>query len=123
MEQNTNLLLPTNWIRKIDRTAKTIIVYRDFLVAAGEYGSAAFEMKMELLAKYPGFDFIQDKPNRAKTDVVVDKFGKQNYVKVVDDKHFEVTLPVSISPQFFSWVFGLGDFRARERPAANDRDA
>lgn len=42
--------------------------------------------------------------------VVVDKFGKQNYVKVVDDEHFEVTLPVSISPQFFSWVFGLGDF-------------
>ena len=64
--------LPTNWIRKIDRAAKTITVYRDFLVAAGEYGSAAFELKMELLAKYPGFDFIQYKPNRAKTDEVYD---------------------------------------------------
>ena len=64
--------LPTNWIRKIDRTAKTITVYRDFLVASGEYGSPAFEMKMELLAKYPGFDFIQYKPNRAKTDEVYD---------------------------------------------------
>ena len=64
--------LPTNWIRKIDRNTKTIIVYRDFLVAAGEYGSAAFELKMELAAKYPGFDFIQYKPNRTKTDEVYD---------------------------------------------------
>lgn len=64
--------LPTNWIRKIDRTAKTITVYKAFLIASGEYGSAAYQLRMELAARYPGFDFIQYKPNRTKTDEVYD---------------------------------------------------
>ena len=81
--------LPTNWIRKIDRTAKTIIVYRDFLIAAGEYGSAAFELKMELSAKYPGFDFIQYKPNRAKTDEVYDSPSYKDMERFI--KGYEIT--------------------------------
>jgi len=64
--------LPTNWIRKIDRTAKTITVYKAFLIASGEYGSIAYQLRMELAARYPGFDFIQYKPNRTKTDEVYD---------------------------------------------------
>ena len=89
MEKNTNLVLPTNWIRKIDRAAKTIIVYRDFLVAAGEYGSPAFELKMELLAKYPGFDFIQYKPKRAKTDEVYDSPSYKDMERFI--KGYETT--------------------------------
>ena len=64
--------LPTNWIRKIDRIAKTITVYKAFLIASGEYGSTAYQLRMELSTRYPGFDFIQYKPNRAKTDEVYD---------------------------------------------------
>jgi len=64
--------LPTNWIRKIDRTAKTITVYKAFLIASGEYGSTAYQLRMELATRYPGFDLIQYKPNRAKTDEVYD---------------------------------------------------
>lgn len=43
-------------------------------------------------------------------DAIIDKFGKQNYVKVVDDRHFEVTLAVAVSPQFYGWVFGLKNY-------------
>ena len=64
--------LPTKWIRKIDRIAKTITVNKDFLIASGEYGSTAYQLRMELSNRYPGFDFIQYKPNRAKTDEVYD---------------------------------------------------
>ena len=64
--------LPTNWIRKIDRIAKTITVYKAFLIASGEYGSIAYQLRMELSTRYPGFDFIQYKPNRTKTDEVYD---------------------------------------------------
>ena len=28
----------------------------------------------------------------------------------VDDGHFKVTVPVTVSPQFFAWVFGLGNY-------------
>jgi predicted DNA-binding transcriptional regulator YafY len=28
----------------------------------------------------------------------------------VDDWHFQVTVTVAVSPQFFAWVFGLGNY-------------
>ena len=43
-------------------------------------------------------------------NAVVDKFGRQNYVNPVDKDHFEITVPVAVSPQFFGWVFGLGNY-------------
>lgn len=68
----TAATLPSNWIRKIDRTAKSIIVHKAFLIASGEYGSAAYQLRMELAARYPGFAFAQYKPNRTKSDEVYD---------------------------------------------------
>ena len=41
-------------------------------------------------------------------DTVIDKFGKEVFVSVVDDYHFKVTVPIAVSPQFFGWIFGLG---------------
>lgn len=40
-------------------------------------------------------------------NAVVDKFGRQNFVKKMDDEHFEITVPVAVSPQFYGWIFGL----------------
>ena len=68
----TAATLPANWIRKIDRTAKTITVYKAFLIASGEYGSIAYQLRMELAARYPDFAFAQYKPNRSKTSEVYD---------------------------------------------------
>ena len=41
---------------------------------------------------------------------IIDKFGRQNYAHPVDDRHFEVTVPVAVSPQFYGWVFGLKNY-------------
>ncbi len=41
-------------------------------------------------------------------NTVIDKFGSDVVVYHVDDEHFEITVPVAVSPQFFGWVFGLG---------------
>ena len=41
-------------------------------------------------------------------NTVIDKFGTDVVVYRVDDEHFEITVPVAISPQFCGWVFGLG---------------
>ena len=41
-------------------------------------------------------------------DTVIDKFGKDVFISVVDDHHFKITVPVAVSPQFFAWIFGLG---------------
>ena len=41
--------------------------------------------------------------------VVLDRFG-QDVILIPDgDSHFTVTLPLIMSPQFFGWLFGLGD--------------
>ena len=43
-------------------------------------------------------------------DVVIDKFGKELWLEKVDDWHFKISVPVAVSPQFFAWVFGLGNY-------------
>ena len=43
-------------------------------------------------------------------DTVLDQFGRDIILSKVDEWHFKVTVPVSVSPQFFAWVFGLGNY-------------
>ena len=43
-------------------------------------------------------------------DTVIDKFGKDVWLSRVDDNHFKASVTVSVSPQFFAWVFGLGNY-------------
>lgn len=43
-------------------------------------------------------------------DTVIDKFGKEVWLSKVDDWHFKISVPVTVSPQFFAWVFGLGNY-------------
>lgn len=42
-------------------------------------------------------------------DAVIDKFGKDVWTSTVDQDHFRVTVSVAVSPQFYAWVFGLGN--------------
>ena len=39
----------------------------------------------------------------------IDRFGRDIVVTKADEWHFKITVPVAISPQFFAWVFGLGN--------------
>ena len=41
--------------------------------------------------------------------VVLDRFGQDVMLIPDGDSHFTVTLPLVMSPQFFGWLFGLGD--------------
>lgn len=43
-------------------------------------------------------------------DVVIDKFGKEVWLEKVDEWHFKISVPVAVSPQFFAFVFGLGNY-------------
>ena len=43
-------------------------------------------------------------------DTVIDKFGKDVRMLRVDSEHFRITVHVAVSPQFFAWVFGLGNY-------------
>lgn len=54
--------------------------------------------------------------HRDMMDTVIDKFGKDVKVEIVDNDHFRVTEKIAVSPQFFGWIFGLGTNAMIEYP-------
>ena len=40
--------------------------------------------------------------------VVIDRFGKDIPIRKTDEEHFQISVEVIISKQFFGWLFGLG---------------
>ena len=40
--------------------------------------------------------------------VVIDRFGKDIPIRKTDEEHFQVSVDVVVSEQFFGWLFGLG---------------
>lgn len=48
--------------------------------------------------------------------VILDRFGKDVMMIPQDERHFRVSVPVAVSPQFFGWVAGLGDGICIMRP-------
>ena len=56
---------------------------------------------------------------RSMVNVVLDRFGQDVMLIPDGDEHFTVALPLVMSPQFFGWLFGLGDaVRLMSPPAA-----
>ena len=47
---------------------------------------------------------------------VLDRFGREVTIMKADDRHFRITVPVAISPQFYGWVFGLKNYVTIESP-------
>lgn len=41
--------------------------------------------------------------------VIVDRFGENLMLRKVNEEYFMISVPVVVSPQFFSWIFGLGE--------------
>lgn len=41
--------------------------------------------------------------------VIVDRFGMDVFISKESDTSFVVSVKVMLSPQFYAWVFGLGD--------------
>lgn len=41
-------------------------------------------------------------------NVMLDRFGSSVMAYQVDGEHYQITVPVSVSPQFFGWITGLG---------------
>ena len=42
-------------------------------------------------------------------NAVIDKFGRDVWAVKVDRSHFSASVSVAVSPQFFGWLFGLGE--------------
>ena len=49
-------------------------------------------------------------------NVIYDRFGAEAHIRRMDENHFTVRIDLAVSPQFFGWVFGLGENIRIERP-------
>ena len=47
---------------------------------------------------------------------VLDRFGREVTLMKADDRHFRITVPIAVSPQFYGWVFGLKNMVTIESP-------
>ena len=41
--------------------------------------------------------------------VFIDRFGKDTLFRKIDENHSELIADINVSPQFFGWIFSLGD--------------
>ena len=41
--------------------------------------------------------------------ILIDRFGKDIDIEIVDPDHIQTTVYVAISQQFFGWIIALGD--------------
>ena len=48
------------------------------------------------------------KCHKSLVDTIMDRFGADIPFTIVDEKHFEVTVPVVMNADFYGWVFSLG---------------
>ncbi len=62
------------------------------------------------------FGMYQGKKTKVKIQFVnymcgvfIDRFGKDISFRPVDDEHSELMVDVNVSPQFFGWIFSLGN--------------
>ena len=56
--------------------------------------------------------------NNGLASVIIDRFGKDITMIPRDEQSFSVNVNVAVSPQFFSWIFGLSDKVYIESPAS-----
>ena len=52
---------------------------------------------------------VQLKCTNEMMKVIIDRFGEDVQTEIVDDEHFVATTEVSLSPNFYGWLFGFGD--------------
>ncbi len=86
------------------------------LLALDRAGQEAFE-KIDL-AQYQKYTFsmfagkvenVSMVFSNRMVNAVMDRFGRDVLMLKEDEGHFKITVPVAVSPQFFGWIFGLGE--------------
>ena len=96
---------------RIDRMSHIQILPENRIPCPELTGAAFNEHANRLFQMYSGA-IVNVKMQFEKdfADVVIDRFGKDTMlIPEPDGIHFNFTVPVALSPMFFSWLIGFGD--------------
>ena len=96
---------------RIDRMSHIQILPENRIPCPELTGAAFNEHANRLVQMYSG-EIVNVKMQFEKdfANVVIDRFGKDTMlIPEPDGIHFNFTVPVALSPMFFSWLIGFGD--------------
>ena len=96
---------------RIDRMSHIQILPENRIPCPELTGAAFNEHANRLFQMYSG-EIVNVKMQFEKdfANVVIDRFGKDTMlIPEPDGIHFNFTVPVALSPMFFSWLIGFGD--------------
>ena len=76
--------------------------------AFSDFDLASFSKKT--FGMYGGIDAeVSLLCHKSLAGVIIDRFGHDIWMRVVDEEYFVTRVLVSVSPQFFGWLTGLGE--------------
>jgi len=94
---------------RVDRIESTPEILHDMAVPMpdnfniSDFTKAVFQMYDEERA------VVELKCTSDMMKIIIDRFGEDIETTTIDEEHFKVTVRVSLSPNFFGWIFGFGE--------------
>lgn len=98
---------------RIDRMANVAIVLQDRegKELFGDDRNEKLRLQKSTFSMFDGkIETVSMKFRINMLNAVIDRFGKDVFITPVDKEHFQISVPVAVSQQFYGWVFGLGNY-------------
>ena len=98
---------------RVDRMASVAIVLmdREGQEAFGDNRKEKLKLQKSTFSMFDGkVETVTMRFRINMLNAVIDKFGSDVFITPIDKDHFQISVPVAISQQFYGWVFGLGNY-------------
>ena len=98
---------------RVDRMASVAVVLQDREghEAFGDNRKEKLRLQKSTFSMFDGkVETVTMKFRVNMLNAVIDRFGSDVFITPLDKEHFQISVPVAISQQFYGWVFGLGNF-------------
>ena len=114
-DENYYMIAFDDWDNKIKHYRVDKMMY---IEVGNDERAGKEEFKNFDMAKYSKATFGMDHGEKTKVcikfanhmcGVFIDRFGKDTLFRKIDENHSELIVDINVSPQFFGWIFSLGN--------------
>lgn len=98
---------------RVDRMAsvETVLLDREGKEFFGDNKNEKLRLQKSTFSMFDGkIETVTMRFRYNMVNAVMDRFGKDIMIIPDDKEHFQISVPVAISQQFYGWVFGLGNY-------------
>ena len=101
------------FIYRVDRMAnvETVLLDREGKEFFGDNRNEKLRLQKSTFSMFDGkIETVTMRFRVNMLNAVIDRFGRDVFITPLDKDHFQISVPVAISQQFYGWVFGLGNY-------------